>query len=167
MKFMITIAIVSLMSTFAIFAQGGGIKRIEGIIRGLDGELEVAFLKGDTASVDRILADDYTEITSQGLLKHKTDVIAIVRARASAPSAQSVGPEVTIDETKFRTYGDTVVLIGRTTTRYQFMEYQTSPDTTQSAAPVNTDQEWFMKVYSRRDGRWQLVASTRTAIAKR
>lgn len=167
MKFMITIAIVSLVSTFAIFAQDEGVKRTEGIIRGLDGELEAAFLKGDTASVDRILADDYMEITSQGLLRHKTEVIAVVRARASAPRAKSVGPEVTNDETNLRTYGDTVVLVGRTTTRYQFMDYQTSPDTTQSAAPLNTDQERFMKIYSKRDGRWQLVASTRTAIAKR
>lgn len=166
MKFMVTIAIVSLMSTFAIWAQDDGVKRTEGIIRGLDGELEAALLQGETASVDRILADDYTEITSQGLLRHKTDVIAVVRARASAPRTKSVGPEVTIDETEFRTYANTVVLIGRTTTRYQFMEYQTSPNTTQSADPVSTDQERFMKVYSKRDRRWQLVASTRTAIAK-
>jgi len=113
MKFMIAIAIVSLISAFAIFAQDKSTTKTEGIIKGLDRELEAAFEKGDTASVDRILADDYTEITSRGLLRHKTDVIAVVRARASATRAKSVGPEVTIDETSFRTYGDTVVLIGR------------------------------------------------------
>jgi len=167
MKFMIMIAMAGLFFSFDIFAQDEGVKGIEGIIRGLDGELEAAFLKGDMASVDRILAEDYTEITSQGLLRHKTEVMAVVRARASAPPAKSVGPEITIDETNLRIYGDTVVLVGRTTTRYQFMEYQTSPATTPLAAPLNTDQVRFMKVYSKWDGRWQLVASTRTAIAKR
>ena len=166
MKFMITIAIVCLISAFAIFAQREGVPKTEAIIKGLDEELEAAFLKGDRASVDRILADDYTEITSQGLLRNKKEVIAVVRDRASAPRAKSVGPEVTSDETNLRTYGDTVVLVGRTTTRYQFMDYQTSPETTQSAVPINTDQERFMKIYSKRGGRWQLVASTKTAVAK-
>jgi hypothetical protein len=77
----------------------------------------------------------------------------------------SAGPEVTIADTKLRTYGDTAVLVGRTTTRYQFMEYQTVPGAS-APAPESVIHERFMKVYAKRVGRWQLIASMKTAIAK-
>ncbi len=167
MKLLIIFTLVVLIAA-AIFSRGQErVTKTEELVREMEGKLTATLLQGDSASVDGILADDYIEINDQGLVRYKPDVMATVRARASAPRSKSVGPEVTIDETNLRTYGDTVVLVGRTTTRYQFMDYQTSPDTTQSAAPINTDQERFMKVFSKRDGRWQLVASTRTAIAKR
>ncbi|MDQ3665435.1 MAG: nuclear transport factor 2 family protein [Acidobacteriota bacterium] len=166
MKLMIILTLV-VLTAGAIFSLGQAqVTKTEELIRGMEGKLNAALLKGDSASVDAILADDYIEINAQGLVTHKPEVMRIVRARASAPHAPSVGPEVTIDETNLRTYGDTAVLVGRITTRYQFMDYQTSPDTPQNAAPINTEQERFMKVYSKRNGQWQLVASTRTAIAK-
>ena len=139
----------------------------EELIKGLDGKLSAAMLQGDSKTVDELLAEDYIEINAQAVLSSKADLMAIVRARSAAPRSKSVGPEVTIDETSFRLHGATAVLSGRITTRYQFLDYQTSPDSPQSATPMNTEQERFMKVYSKRDGRWQLVASTRTAIAKR
>lgn len=167
MKLMITFTLVSLIAG-AIFSSGQErVRKTEDVVREMEGKLAAALLKSDSASVDAILADDYIEINAQGLVRYKPELMATVRARASAPRAISVGPEVTIDETNLRTYGDTAVLVGRITTNYQFMDYQTSPDTPQSTAPINTEQERFMKVYSKRNGQWQLVASTRTAIPKR
>jgi len=164
---LVTIFIILLMPA-AICSHGQErVTATEGLLRGLDGKFSAAMLQGDLTVVDQILADDYIEINAQGLLTRKPDLMAIVRAIAAAPQVKSVGPDVTIDETSVRMHGDTAVLIGRITTRYQFMDYQTSPDTPQTTAPTNTEQERFMKVYSKRDGRWQLVASTRTAIAKR
>jgi hypothetical protein len=163
----LVIIFMILLMAAAICSQGQErVNRTGELIRGLESKLTVAMLQGDSTLVDRILADDYIEVNAQGLLRRKVDLMAFVRARAAAPQAKSVGPEVTIDETNLRMHGDTAVLIGRITTRYQFMDYQTFPDTPQTAAPTNTIQERFMKVYSKRDGRWQLVASTTTAIAK-
>jgi hypothetical protein len=136
------------------------------VVQIVDRELTAALLKGDSASVDSILADAYIEINAQGLVKYKADIMAIVRSQASAPRATSVGPEVTVDETDLRTHGDTAVLTGHITTRYQFMNNQTSPDTSQPASPASVEHERFLKVYSKRSGHWQLLASIRTAIVK-
>lgn len=166
MKLVIMITILLMAATIGSQGQEP-MTAAEELIRGLESKLSAAILQSDSKLVDRILADDYIEINAQGLLTRKADLMAIVRARAAAPQAKSVGPEVTIDETNVRMHGNTAVLIGRITTRYQFMDYQTSPDTPQTAPPTNTQQERFMKVYSKRNGQWQIVASTRTAIAKR
>ncbi len=149
-----------------VFSRGQErVTKTEKVVREIVGKLTAAMLQGDSATVNA-LCGPLHEVNTQGLVRHKPEVMATVRARAVAPRANSVGPGVTIDEPNLRTYGDTVVLVGRTTTHYQFMDYQTSPDPTQSAFPINTEQERFMKVYSKRDERWQIVASTRTAIAK-
>lgn len=151
----------------AIFSGGQErVTKTEELVKETDRKLTAALLHGDSASVDGILADDYVEINAQGLVRHKRDVMVTVSARASRPRSISIGPEITVDETKLRIYGDTAILIGLTTTRYQHMEYQTSQPG-QLPAPTFTDQERFMKVYSRLNGRWQLVASQTTAIAKR
>jgi hypothetical protein len=139
--------------------------KTENALRELDSKLSEALSKGDPAALDQILGDDYVEVDSRGLITGKTDLMALVRARAAAPRSMSAGPEVTIADTKLRTYGDTAVLVGRTTTRYQFMEYQTVPGAS-APAPESVIHERFMKVYAKRVGRWQLIASMKTAIAK-
>ncbi len=167
MKLVFIFTLVVLIAA-AIFSRGQErVTRTEELIRAMDGKLTAALLQGDSASVDAILADDYIEINAQGLVRHKPDVMATVRARASAPRSKSVGPETSVDETKLHMYGDTAILIGLTTTRYQHMEYQALPQPAQLPAPTATYQERFMKVYSKLNGRWQLAASQTTAIAKR
>lgn len=167
MKSLIMLALVMFMAGADFSRNQERVTNIEKVIRALDGKLSTALLQGDVASVDTILADDYIEINAQGLVANKEDVMAIVRARASAPRSKSIGPEVTVDETNLRVYGDTAILISLTTTRYQLMEYQTLPQPGQLPAPTATNQERFMKVYSNLNGRWQLVASQATTIAKR
>lgn len=167
MKLVIMFSLAVLIPA-AIFSRSQErVTKTEELVKETDRKLTAALLQGDSASVDRILAGDYIDINAQGLVRHKRDVMATVSARASAPRAISIGPEITVDETKLRIYGDTAILIGRTTTRYQHMEYQTSPEAAQLPAPTAIDQERFMKVYAKLNGRWQLVASQATAIAKR
>lgn len=163
---LVIVFMILLMAAAPCYQGQERVTGTEELIRGLEAKLAVAMLQGDSKLVDRILADNYIEINAQGLLTHKPDLMAIVRATAAAPPAKSVGPEVTIDETNLRMHGDTAVLIGRITTRYQFMQYQTLPDAPQTAAPTNIEQERFLKVYSRRSGQWELLASTRTPIPK-
>lgn len=165
MKLLIMVTLVMLMAG-AIFSRGQvRVTNIEELVRAIDGRLTAALLQGDSAAVDAILADDYFEINAQGLVRKKSDVMATVRAQASAPRSISIGPEINVDETKVRTYGGTSILTSLTTTRYQHMENQQvlpQPLSTQNA----TYQERCMKVYSRLNGHWQLVASQTTAIAK-
>jgi hypothetical protein len=167
MKLLIMLALVVVMTGAGFSRDQERMISKDELIREMDSKLTAALLQGNAASVDAMLADDYIEINAQGLVRHKPDVMATVRAQASVPRSISVGPETTVDETKLLLYGDTAILVGLTTTRYQHMEYQTSPQPGQLPAPTATYQERFMKVYSRLNGRWQLVASQTTAIAKR
>jgi hypothetical protein len=139
----------------------------EKAIKQLERELETALSKGDSGTLDRILADDYVEIDAQGGLKNKTDVLALARARSAGPRGVSVGPEITVDGLTIRIHGDSAAVVGRTTIRYQFMENETSSSLTQSQTPANVNQERFIRSYSKIGGRWQLVTWQTTSIAKR
>jgi hypothetical protein len=136
----------------------------EKAIQQVERELETALSKGDSAILDRILADDYVEIDPQGGVKKKSDVLALARARSAAPRGVSVGPDITIDSLTIRIHGDSAAVVGRTTIRYQFMENETS---VQSQTPTNVNQERFIRSYARLDGRWQLVTWQTTSEAKR
>lgn len=165
MKLTIMFTLVVLIAA-AISSQGPErMTKREELIRQLDAKLTAALMEGDSASVDTILADDYVEINAQGLVRHKSDVMAFVRARASAPHSKSVGPEIAV-ETKLLMYGDTAILTGLTTTRYQHMEYQTLAQPAQPPSQTATHQERFMRVYCRANERWQLAAFQTTAIAR-
>ena len=147
------------------YAQNQG-KSGELEIKKLGRELEAALLKGDGVTLDRLLGDDYIEIDAQGNVKRKADVIAVARAR-SAPRGVSLGPEKTVDDLTIRLYGDSALVVGRTTIRYQFMENQTLSPQPQSQNPVTVDQERFIRSYSKASGSWRLVAWQATFIAKR
>lgn len=139
----------------------------EKAIRQVERELETALLNGDSATLDRILADDYVEIDVQGGVKKKTDVLALARARSAGPRGASVGPEIKVDGLTIRIHGDSAAVVGLTTTRYQFMENVTSAPQTQSQTPTNVNQERFIRSYAKVDGRWQLITWQTTSIAKR
>jgi hypothetical protein len=135
----------------------------EDVIKELDKKLANALIKGDAASVDAILGDNYTEITSQGRVRSKSEIMAEVRMRATVPISKSVGPEIS-DDTTLHVYGDTAILIGLRTTTYQQMDYQTLPQGGQTPAPAAANQERFTKVYAKVGGRWQLLAFQTTVI---
>jgi hypothetical protein len=151
----------------AIFSRGQvPVTKTEELVREIDARLASALLRGDPTSVDAILADDYIEVNAQGLVKNKSDVMTTVRAQASAPRSVSVGPEIRVDETKVRSYGDTTILTSLKTTRNQHMENQALPQPSPLSTQSDTYQERLMRVYSKLKGHWQLVASQTTAIAK-
>ena len=163
----IVVAVLGLVLTLSpCYTQNQG-NNSELVIKKLERELEAALLKGDSAALDRLLADDYIEINAQGDVANKADLLALARARSSRPPVKSVGPQKTVDDLTIRLHGDSALVVGRTTIRYQFMEYQTSSPQTQSQNPVTVDQERFIRAYSKVGGRWQLVTWQMTAIAKR
>jgi hypothetical protein len=135
------------------------------LIKQLDKKLTNAFLKGDSALVEAILGDNYVEITAQGGMRRKADVMAEVRMRASAPPSTSVGPEI-FEETKVSIHGGTAILIGLRTTTYQHMVDQTLPSGGQTSPPTATNKERFMKVFAKVGDHWQLVAFQKTSIAQ-
>ena len=161
--------IVTLALIIAAAASSQGQKHMSNsaeLIKKLDKKLSTALRKGDSASVEAILGDDYVEITAQGKMRRKSDVLAEVRMRASAPPSTSVGPEIS-EETELSIHGDTAILIGVRTTTYQHMVDQTVPSAGQTSPPTATNKERFMKVYAKVSDQWQLVAFQTTLIAQK
>ena len=160
----IAVAVLGLVLTLSLYSAQNPKNNSNVAIKTLERELEAVLLKGDSITLDRILADDYIEIDAQGGVKKKADVIAVARAMGAGTRGVVVGPNKTVDDLTIRLHGDSALVAGRTTIRYQFMEYQKASPQTQSQNPVTIDQERFMRVYAKLGGRWQLVA---WQIAKR
>ena len=166
MKKLIAALVIGVFSALSVFAQTMKPPKVmEDLIKEMESQLSSALQKGDAATVDRIVADEYVEVTAQGALRHKDDVMTLVRARAAAPHAISIGPEVSIEQTQFTIYDEVVVMVGVMKTKYQHMQYQVSTLPDQLPSPDAVQQERFMKVYAKRGDKWQLIASHSTAIA--
>lgn len=166
MKARVLIAVVCLLFTLITTAYPSA-NMNDLAIKTLERELENALLKGDVKTLDRILADNYMEIDARGGVTGKRDVIKLARMRSSASPATSIGPDKTVDEISTRFYENTAIVAGRTTIRYPFMEYQTTPPKSRFQNPVLIDQERFLRVYAKVKGTWKLVSSQTTSIAKR
>ena len=163
----ILVAVLGLVLTLSLCSAQNPKNNSELAIKTLERELEAALSKGDHVTLDRILANDYIEIDPQGDVRKKADLMAVARAMSAGPRGVSIGPDKTVDELSVRLHGDSALVVGRTTIRYHFMEYQTTSPQPQSQNPVTIDQQRFIRTYAKVSGRWQLVAWQTTAIAKR
>jgi len=73
----------------------------------LEQQWRVAQLHGDTATIDRLLADDYMGITSNGILQTKDETLARLR------SGQLTFKRLDLTEVKVRVHGITAVVTSR------------------------------------------------------
>ena len=107
-----------------------------------------AQLKKDTALLARIVADDYTGVTSRSIVETKVDALSSLNDKTSTITA-CVDSNV-----KVRLYGDAAVVTGLATRSGTF-----------KGAPFKDRQFLWMDIFIRKDGRWQCVASQSTVIA--
>jgi ketosteroid isomerase-like protein len=112
----------------------------------IEQHLARAWVESDRATIDRIIASDWTTIAISGRLLTRAEVMADFFRTGKSPIAA-----MTIDDVRVRLLGDVAVVTGRTTAR-----------AIGSEADVVLR---FTDVFALRDGRWQIVASqgTRTA----
>jgi len=119
---------------------------VEQAVMQVEEDLRVAISKGDTKAYGRIVGDDYV-FTNQD---------ALVRTKAQMVSAYDSGSlkyeSVKFDEIKVHAYGDTAVVTGRQTVKAQDNGKDIS------------GQFRYTRVYVKRQGRWQLVATQVTRI---
>lgn len=108
-------------------------------LRELEELTHEAFLRGDGASLDRILADGFISTGPDGTLATKADYIA---ENTSGLTFESIHT----DDLQVRTFGDAAVTFGRVTMRGRSGE--TRFDATYS----------YTATYVRLDDRWQAVA---------
>jgi ketosteroid isomerase-like protein len=153
----IPIALAALAAGAAL-AQSGGILREEvrdeREVRELEARLAKAVVRGDREFFDRALADDFTHTSHTGIFKTKAQWMAESKfsdARRKPDATRYDSFEV--DDLAVRVYGDTAVATGRSTPK----------GTTGKGEPM-TGQFRFLRVWVRRQGRWQAVAFGGTKI---
>lgn len=105
-----------------------------------------AHLRGDVATIARLMADDYVKIQPDG------SVLDRAAALASYVPEERAWELAEGDEYDVRLYGDTAVVVGRWTAR-----------------GVNHGLRFdyrarFLSIYVWRDGHWQMVAEQSTEI---
>ena len=116
-------------------------------LKQLEREWSAAFLRHDTATIDRILAEDYVGTDGRGLMTNKAQELE--EAKEPAPGAP-VPPFVVLDESlaelKVRSYGNVGVVTGRVIEKIR------------SNNKEATIQYRRTTVWVKRHGRWQCVS---------
>lgn len=99
-----------------------------------------AVVSNDTSALERILSDDFTEVSPAGKLGNKT---------ATLMDAKTERVDVCVnDAMRVRVYGNVAIVVGRSKMKYKGFDGQLR----------------FTDTFIRRDGRWQCVASQDTPI---
>ena len=117
-------------------------------IRLLENRLREAALVGATAVLNDLLADDYTNTNAYGLVRHKAQVIADIESGDF--SFEAIG----LNDISVSLYGDAAVLTAKRTVRGR------------AKGPDPSGQFRQIRVYAKRQGRWQAVMLQITRIAE-
>jgi ketosteroid isomerase-like protein len=111
-------------------------------------QLARAWVESDRATIDRIIASDWTTIAITGHVLTRAEVMADFFRNGKSP----IGA-MTIDDVRVRLLGEVAIVTGRTVAR---------------ATGSQTDVVLrFTDIFAFRDGRWQIVASQGTRTVPR
>ena len=133
------LAIVAVLLPGCVSPKSGVESDPVSTLRLLDQERIQAQLDADASALDRLYAEDFIGIGPSGIVRTKAQVIADFTA--GSLRFQSI----TIDDVRWRVYGDTAVETGRSTMNGQ-----------DRGKTVPRDNR-FTRVWGKRQGRWQLV----------
>jgi ketosteroid isomerase-like protein len=112
----------------------------------IERSLAAAYLRGDRAFVDGLLADEWTSTDYLGRSWTKANVLAMFDgARPAMTRAE-------IDVDRVRLHGDVAIVTGRSLSAGRV-----------DGRDISVTQR-YIDVYVRRDGRWRVVASQGTEI---
>jgi uncharacterized protein (TIGR02246 family) len=109
-------------------------------------QFAAASIRGDDAFFDRVLADDYTFITTKGEYKNKAQALADYRSHSIKFHSH------VFDQIDVRLYGETAVVTNRAVSVSSFKGRP------RNGVTRNT------RVFVRRDGRWQCVVFQSTDV---
>src|SRR5438045_4608173 len=107
-----------------------------------------AVIKKDTATVDKMTADDYQLIDTNGKIRSKAETIDAIKSGVINLQSND------IDDVKVQVYGNAAVVTGRS-----------NPKGTIDGKDV-TGPLRFTRVYVKRNGNWQAVLFQQTRIAE-
>lgn len=140
MKRIFVVAVLTIMGSSLAMAQTSESQTVHGKIERalvkLDKEWAAAEARGDTASINRILADEYVFTDLDGKVGDKRQFL--VHTKSSDTRPESITP----DDYKVRFYGNTAVMTHSATLKGR----------------DNSEQARAIHVWVNRRGRWQVVA---------
>ena len=145
---LLAFGLASGLLTAHMWAQSAQPRGDHSAIEELEQRLAAAWVNGDRAFIDGLLADDWTVIDPSGRVLTKRQVLD--EAFASADRRIDA---MTIDEVQVRMVGGVAVATGRTRASGSYRGQQ---------ATVTLR---FTDVFVLRDGRWYVVASQGTVVA--
>ena|SRR2546422_5197265 len=134
-----------LTSSIEVAAQT---ENVEQTLLQLERDWEQANAKNDLAALDRILAPEFVNTDSDGLLRTRAEVMTARKSGAVKFTAFSQG------DYKVHVFGDTAIVTGR-------MAIKGTREGKDYAG-----QERFTDVFLRRDGRWRAVSTHASRVAK-
>jgi len=123
---------------------GGAAAELENLER----ELVAAIARGDLATYDRIVADDYVAFEASGKESPKAEIMASYRSGARRYT------NLEIFDVKARIYGDTAVVTAKT----RGLRKEGDRDVPNRVR--------YVRVFARRDGRWRAVAQMAAPLAE-
>jgi uncharacterized protein (TIGR02246 family) len=138
---MLVVAAIAAAPANAAPPAGGA----ESEIRALEKQWNDARVKADVASLDRMLAPDWTVTHGDGTMNTKAEYLADLKS-----GARRFFADVREDDVAVRFYGDTAVASGTSDSK---VEYRGRP----SGGPLR-----FTRVYVKRDGRWLMIVTHAT-----
>jgi ketosteroid isomerase-like protein len=118
-------------------------------LRDIENRLAVAWVEGDRAFIEKVLAEDWSVIDLTGRILTKADVLV----EAFATKDRKI-VSMQIDDLRVRSFGEWAIVTGRT---HATGEYQ---DATAEVTLRFTD------VFANRAGNWQVVASQATLLGQ-
>jgi hypothetical protein len=126
-------------------------------IRELESQFARAVVEGDRALYERVLAADFTHTSHAGVFKTRAQFLAEDKFTEKGDSAKGRTryDAYDVDDLAIRIYGDTAVVTGRTSPRGR----------TASGQPISGRYR-YMRIWVRREGRWQAIAFQGTRIAE-
>jgi len=124
-------------------------KEVAEEIQRVDRERIQAQVNADSATLDRIYADDFIGIGPSGTLRTKKDVLA------DFASGSLKFQSITTDDVRIRVYGNAAVETGLSTMKGQDAEI------------VVPEENRFTRVWIKQGGRWRLVANHYSNLVKR
>ena len=140
-------AIVLVCAASAAYGQSQpAVSPSEQEVRKLERSWLDAYEKRDVAAMNAIVADDFTITFSDGSMQTKPQIIESLKRPG--------GSKFSTENVQSRQYGDTVILIGLVVTEWM-----------QNDKPM-FDRSRYTDTYVKRNGRWQVVASHLSKVAK-
>jgi hypothetical protein len=146
------VALIAIPLLIATVALGQGASPPAGVqqtLITLDKQWGEAGGKGDTATLNKILSDNYLGIGQKGEALGKQEQVAAT----TGTSANVQNPSYTADEYKFEALSPDVIVM---THRATIKGTQAGKETTESHRSLH--------VFQKRGGQWQVVASTQLPI---